>query len=743
MIYKILSAVLLLGNVNFSSGIGEEEDSMSVSHETREEFDTVAHLLGVPAEDLERGLVNKTSYIRKEVVTTVLKEEGAIKQRDSLMCSLYAILFSYIVESANHRLYPGDEAIKELQRDREGASIVMIDIPGFQTKSPSGALLEDGSNNSRRATLIQAYGEDGYEEFIINYQNELLQHWLFRRNFVDDACDAVKNAVSDGVIYTEVDAVDTSEMTLELLRGGVIGSRADSKTGGLLAGLGKACSGLRKGKITTEHAADESFLEGMEERYKGHTRYLPRVGGITSTSFAIKHYTGTVAYSARQFVDKDLDLLDSDFVRLFRNSSSESFLCKLFSGPSLAAESHPRDPSVLVATQISSQPLRRLSPLKVSKTASTSVPFDPPEPDIEPVTTQVNHTLTNILAQLNEVPVWHVSCIRPNDHASPGVFDIRRVKSQVDSLDLRSLLARKRVDYIDNIEISKVIKRYSPIGASGGANKENVEKFLQSRNLEKGRHYTVGAASLWLSYEAWFNLEMALVDFETRELTKKRKILAETKRSLEEGRKTASSSEEMDGRPPGFAGLEPSPSQDTFHGHPDLKGGFYAGESSDDLLKNAGTAGGYAGGHIPTLPYDSGGLGRPNPNYLRQSALSFSPSNAGVGDVWGSDFRNLQQQQPHSPGFQNDGKNEQGGSGPGNGMEKGEGGKKGQTVQEVPTSGARRTWLIIVWTLTWWIPGFLLGWIGRMKRPDVRIAWREKVALCMLVVLFCGMLVSC
>ncbi|KAH8827732.1 chitin synthase [Flagelloscypha sp. PMI_526] len=27
---------------------------------------------------------------------------------------------------------------------------------------------------------------------------------------------------------------------------------------------------------------------------------------------------------------------------------------------------------------------------------------------------------------------------------------------------------------------------------------------------------------------------------------------------------------------------------------------------------------------------------------------------------------------------------------------------------------------------TWWIPSFLMRWIGRMKRPDIRLAWREK-----------------
>lgn len=739
MIYKILSAVLLLGNVSFSlsDSKNDDEDSiMQVSHETRDEFETVASLLGLPSDELERALVNKTSYVRKEVITSLLKEDGAVKQRDSLICSLYAILFSYIVESANHRPYPGDEAIKKLQRDKEGSSIVLLDIPGFQTKSPSGALLGDNTpgvrGNIRRNTLIHTYGEDGYDEFALNYSNELLQHWLHRRQFSDDSNDFVKTAIGDGVRYPEVDAVDTSEMTLELLRGGAIGSKADSKPGGLLGGLSKACSNLRKGKHVKEQEADEAFLDGLEERFVAHSRFIPRLGGnAPAHTFAIKHYTGTVPYSAGHFVEKDLDLLDAEFVRLFRASSSESFLAKLFSGPSLAAESHPRDPSVLVATQISSQPLRRLSPLKVSKSASTSVPSDAPEPDIEPVTIQINETLTDVLAQLNEIPVWSVCCIRPNDTGSPGIYDVRRIKSQVECLNLRHLLARKRVDYVDSIEISKFIKRYAAVGASGGANSENVENFLQEKKkFEKGRQYFMGATSVWLSWDAWFELEMGLVSKDSRDLQAKRKILAETQRSLEA----------KQGGTPAFPDMDISPSRDTFDGVSggggggETKGGFYAGESSDDLLKNAGNAGGL---QMPSLPYDNS---RASGNYLRQSTMSLAPSGmglAGASDVWGSDFKIA------NTAGGGGGNQAPGAAGNGKKGEKDGEGKKGQTVEEVPSSGARRMWLFLVWSLTWWIPSFLLSWVGRMKRLDVRLAWREKVALCMLVMLFCGSLVSC
>ena len=50
-------------------------------------------------------------------------------------------------------------------------------------------------------------------------------------------------------------------------------------------------------------------------------------------------------------------------------------------------------------------------------------------------------------------------------------------------------------------------------------------------------------------------------------------------------------------------------------------------------------------------------------------------------------------------------------------------------------SKSRRVWVGFVWALTFWIPSFVLRYVGRMKRPDVRMAWREKLVLIMLIFL--------
>ncbi len=51
---------------------------------------------------------------------------------------------------------------------------------------------------------------------------------------------------------------------------------------------------------------------------------------------------------------------------------------------------------------------------------------------------------------------------------------------------------------------------------------------------------------------------------------------------------------------------------------------------------------------------------------------------------------------------------------------------EGETTEDIKESSNRRRWVAFVWMLTWYIPNIALVWCGRMKRLDVRQAWRGK-----------------
>nr|ODO04126.1 chitin synthase [Cryptococcus depauperatus CBS 7855] len=61
-----------------------------------------------------------------------------------------------------------------------------------------------------------------------------------------------------------------------------------------------------------------------------------------------------------------------------------------------------------------------------------------------------------------------------------------------------------------------------------------------------------------------------------------------------------------------------------------------------------------------------------------------------------------------------------------------------KTTEILTTTSARRWWIRITWALTWWVPSFLLIHIGKLKRADMRMAWREKLAIFMMIIFSCG-----
>ncbi|KAL0064518.1 hypothetical protein AAF712_008576 [Marasmius tenuissimus] len=64
--------------------------------------------------------------------------------------------------------------------------------------------------------------------------------------------------------------------------------------------------------------------------------------------------------------------------------------------------------------------------------------------------------------------------------------------------------------------------------------------------------------------------------------------------------------------------------------------------------------------------------------------------------------------------------------------------QEGETTEIVKESSPCRRWVALCWILTWWLPNPCLTYIGRMKRLDARQAWREKLALNMVVWFTCG-----
>ncbi|KAM0787039.1 hypothetical protein ACM66B_006305 [Microbotryomycetes sp. NB124-2] len=751
-IWKILSAILLLGNLDFDDHHGDIDfQATSAWCTNKDVLDRIANLLGVSSDELERCLTNKTRWIRREMVQVLLESDAAARQRDNLCEALYSILFAFVTETANHKIFPGDEAIAHLQ-DEGGTSILQLDQPGFASKSlPLDRTGSRAGTAGAQGLLVKAL--NGFDEFVENYASEVTRYWMSEIEFDADSGKAAR-AQEDGVRLPDIVPTDSSAR-IELLRGGRVGGKADKKPGGMLGGMSKTCASVRKGTIASEADGDDELLKGMKEHFSVHTSFMATPGGPGAKSaFGVKHWMGPVTYDGDGFVERDLDAIDPEFVVLLQGSA-DAFVAKLWSGPSLAAEAHPLDESIIVAAQVSSQPLRRISPFKRAATSPmtglsdlTTPLLDPTE--IHPVSAQVNATLASVLNVFERTHVWHVLSLRPNDMHVPRQVDLQRFKQQVSGLLLPELIARNKVDLFHDDEIEAFADRHAILG---GGKVETIREFMQDAGVDD-KDYRIGHKRVWLGYKAWRTAEDRLRRSEPPD----HRTVAASRLASGQGLSAGSTPGQVELELPSMVGT--ATSRTTFGGGDEYGLGGMA-DSVEDLLSKEqrdqmhggdnSNSPSYRPGDFGQFHHDSSMMSLPTMPYLNQRQSTMS-------DVWG----------------QGDGVDaEKGGDGTGGGLytnafgtqtgfgayAAGAGGgqppfrhnkegvldaegrpqeTQGATVEEYASSRGRRVWVALVWGLTWWCPTWALTKVGRMKRPDVRMAWREKLALCMLIAFFCG-----
>ncbi|KAF8627926.1 hypothetical protein AX17_006081 [Amanita inopinata Kibby_2008] len=702
-IFSLLIAILLLGNVTFRDG---DAHDVAATVNDIPVLEHAARLLGVSPDDLAQTLTTKTSYVKKELYTVLLNAEQSADQRDRAVRDLYAILFAFVVENVNQRLAPSSKD------SAPHTQIMLFDQPGYQSRGASGTT--SIALSGQTPLLHNAYGQNGFDEFCINFSDELLQSYVLRHTF-EDTVGLNAQIVSDGIPLPQISTMDNGAC-VELLRGAGLSDQSQRKPGGLLGIMNKAVTSYRSGKGSQDHR-NEDMLQLLHSTFGVHASFVaspsPTPGGNQDRNlFGINHYAGSASYDVSGWIEKDADLLDAAFVVVLRGSS-ESFVSKLLSGPSLAAEKHSKDETIVVQAQVSSRPLRQITPVLVHPPSpspfSDPEAYQPPAPSelqvqvlrldpnkTYPVTTQLNTTMSEVFAALDRSPrLWVISCIRPNDSASPNSFDKRRVKAQIRALLLPDIVARKTgngTEFVVGYSKLEFCERFVP--TMRGQEAERIEQCARANGWKEGRDYYVGGGGgvgkVWLTYEAWKSVEDVV---RTREKELKNRAGVDGEEDDEAASYLV-----------GEDGTEYTHGEDRSLGVMQQDG--YYNESADNLLPPGRKL--YAGG-------GAGG--------------SYGEDGQWVG---GGDWDKKGGSAPASPGL------------PGlpyspRTKETVDGAiivkEVPNAVEEVPSSRSRRWWLWIVWATTWWIPSFLLRWLGRMKRPDVRLAWREKLTIFWLIFL--------
>lgn len=296
-IWRIVAAVLHLGNVEFTTGDGEASH-VNTPKLTRQ----VAQLLQVDEQELVRALCSRVIAASGEVMHKGHTASQANFGRDAFGKAIYERLFKWIVSKINEVIKVDHDG----QRKVYGNTLIgVLDIYGFE--------VFDEVNS--------------FEQLCINYCNEKLQQ-LFIGKLLDNIIIFLGNIEiffstelvlkqeqeeyrREGIPWTEIDYFNNK----------IICDLVEVPHKGIFAIVDEAC--LNVGKVT-----DALLLEAMDNKLRSHQHYTsrrlaPQNKTIKHEQFRIKHYAGDVTYDITGFLDKNKDTLFQDFKRLMFSSHDQ------------------------------------------------------------------------------------------------------------------------------------------------------------------------------------------------------------------------------------------------------------------------------------------------------------------------------------------------------------------------------------------------------------------------------------
>lgn len=271
-IFRVVAAILHLGNVNFAKG--KEIDSSVIKDEkSRFHLNMTAELLRCNAQSLEDALIKRVMVTPEEVITRTLDPENATASRDALAKTTYSHLFDWLVEKINN----------SIGQDADSKSIIgVLDIYGFES-----------------------FKSNSFEQFCINFTNEKLQQHFNQHVFKMEQEEYTKEEID----WSYIEFVDNQDV-LDLI---------EKKPGGIIALLDEACMFPK--------STHETFAQKLYQTFKNHKRFLkPK---LSRTDFTISHYAGEVNYQANQFLDKNKDYVVAEHQALL-TASDCPFVASLF-----------------------------------------------------------------------------------------------------------------------------------------------------------------------------------------------------------------------------------------------------------------------------------------------------------------------------------------------------------------------------------------------------------------------------
>lgn len=253
-IFRILSAIIHLGDFEFEEASSSTGSNARLSPESMQSAEWASELLGVEARLLLDTLLRPRIKAGHEVVAHGRTALEAQFTTGALCRILYERVFDWIVLKVNEALRPKAKPV---------SYIGVLDIAGFEI-----------------------LGTNGFEQLCINFTNEKLQQFFNHRMFVIEQ----ETYIREGLSWDMIDFGLDLQPTIDLL---------EKNPGGVFSLLDEEC--------VVPGGSDDRLLEKVTREWGGHGKFSI---GRFNDGFRIEHYAGSVKYSESGWILKNKDPLD-------------------------------------------------------------------------------------------------------------------------------------------------------------------------------------------------------------------------------------------------------------------------------------------------------------------------------------------------------------------------------------------------------------------------------------------------
>lgn len=529
---------------------------------------------------------------------------------------------------------------------------------------------------------FESAAKNGFQQLINNYAAEKIQRFV-QEDLIDTQ---QKSLIADGL--TVAFPAAASGTCLDLF---------EAKPNGLIAVL----DDLAQKQSVNMSPPD---VVGAMAKQIGKSPYLG-VSEQAKGRFGVRHYATPVMYDAAGLVQRNRTNVSADYLKLFRTSTgakTKTFLSTLFNDAKLETQKHPKNGRALVGGRrllstrrptvrqrgrkdlvFESAPPSPLSVasgsvkvstgnLEVNKSSFVSASMgslnEPLTPGAEELSkssvfSHFRDSLDELISTFKEVRCWFVLGINPTSNMEPGVFKDDRVKQQIQAFEIAKLAKSLHEDYAINCTFTYFLNRYKNIVLDG---------------VDANKDITGTVAEL---------KKMALDAIAKNGWTQKQVVAGNEKIFIAENLwRTLESQLDMQ-LPAEMRRINRAPLS------PEEREEYAAWEdqvASTGLIADVST------------PADAG---KPSVGKALSRASLINIDVAGLDEeaVTGTEEAAVTET-PSSPAK----------------------GVKAEPADRTE-SFSRRCWKGVTTFNTWWIPEYFIIHCGKMKRPDVRQAWREKV----------------